>query len=71
MITIIQSENNIWDRKWQKRKTEQKAHREKDSVAPQQTKIASREEQFEENTVNYLLHFTEVLTWKYHNKTML
>lgn len=72
MITIIQSENNIWDRKWQKgEKIKQKAHREKDTVAPQQIKISSREEQFERNTVNYLLHFTEVLTWKYHNKTML
>lgn len=38
MITIIQSENNIWDRKWQKgEKIKQKAHREKDTVAPQQT----------------------------------
>lgn len=47
VVTIIQSENNIWDRKWQKgEKTEQKAHREKDTVAPEQTKIASREEQF-------------------------
>lgn len=35
MITIIQSEN-IWDRKWQEgEKIEQKAHREKDTIAPQ------------------------------------
>lgn len=60
MITTIQSENKSGTENDRKdRKTEQKAHREKDSVAPQQTKIASREEQFEENTFNYLLHFTE------------
>lgn len=54
---------NIWDRKLHKgEKTEQKAHRRKDTVALQQTKIARREEQFEGNIVNYLLHFTEVLT---------
>lgn len=58
MTTIIQSENNIWDREWQKgEKTEQKAHKEKDTEAPQPTKIASREEQSEGNTVNYLLNF--------------
>lgn len=40
MITIIQSEKNIWDRKWQKgEKIEQKAHREKDTVAPQPKKL--------------------------------
>lgn len=45
------TENDRKERKLNKR------HTEKDTVAPQPTKIASREEQFEGNTVNYLLHF--------------
>lgn len=69
---IIYSEKNIWDRKWHKgENTEQEAHRRKDTVALQQTKIAWREEQFEGNIVNHLVHFTELLTWKYYNKIML
>lgn len=68
----IYSEKNIWDRKWHKgEKTEQDAYRRKDTVALQQTKTVWKQERFEGNMVKFLLHFTEVLTWKYYNKIML